>query len=376
MKLSTQIVKELMLPHLINDEGFNHFKINENDWDELTEGFVKYSIDTKPLYKSIYALNLNDPESIIDTIPEVYESFIEEIAEQYVLKNNTDASEYLLKNKVSEFLEHLVYLSELQNAITAAERKNLKIQIPEEAGFLDFGIPDEDLEQSIKKNAREELKDKMHQWDHEMADNKGHIFFKKIIKKEKVQQPAASFSEGKKTIKFQNWFKYVAAAAILIFIVLYFYPTSFTPQKMENYYAANYDNFDISIPVSTMQQYSEETRQGALPIEIRATFDANNFELLKKQLNDLGVNSSEKTDLLVFLAIAQLNTNEIDKSIENLEYLYKDKDYQFIEDVEFHLAIAYFYSGHKEKSVNTLKSINRVNHKYSEYIKELLNKLD
>lgn len=228
MKLSTQIIKKLMTPVLIEDKSFNQFKTKEETWDELTQGIIKYSTDSKTIYKSIYGLNLENPEAIINHIPDLYKSFIEEIAEQYIKEINTDASEYFLKNKVEEFSNELNYFHELQNAIISVERKNLKNEIPLNAKMYDFDVSDNEFEQLVKKNARKDLKNKMNQWDEEIEIQKPAFSKEDIQDDEKLKNTVEhnkdlKAKDKKKHIKTYSWFMYSIAACLVIVFGLYFF---------------------------------------------------------------------------------------------------------------------------------------------------------
>lgn len=65
-----------------------------------------------------------------------------------------------------------------------------------------------------------------------------------------------------------------------------------------------------------------------------------NFIGARIRLEKASVTKEKNPEILIYLAIAQLNTNETEKAIENLEFLRNVPNYTFLQEVKYHLAMA------------------------------------
>ena len=103
-------------------------------------------------------------------------------------------------------------------------------------------------------------------------------------------------------------------------------------------------------------------------------FKNNNFEKSKRIL--ITLNPKEKNNqLLLFLAIAQLKTNEVNEAVSNLEYLNAISNYEFADEVKFHLALGYINQNKKRKAKDLLVTLASANNKYSQTSQEILDNI-
>ncbi len=203
MKLAIDIVQSLLLPKLEKDASFDINQTNIAFWETFTTALLNFEKDVKPLYAAIYSLGLKDAEKIISKLDTLYISLIKELAENHVLGISSEAIDYLITSKISTFEKEVRFFTDLQNAITKAERKRIKTELPKAFDKLSFQLSDDAIALAIKKKEREALKEKMNAWDEELVTSE--------------EAPVYSVSAKKETkIISLSWIKYAAAACIVL----------------------------------------------------------------------------------------------------------------------------------------------------------------
>lgn len=221
MKLAIDIVKKIMLPALEKDSEFDTSKLNGTYWETFTENLLDFKNDAKPLFTSIYSLELSDPEKIISIIEDIYQSLIEELAETHVLGVHSKAIEYFLVSKNDIFEKEVLFLTNLEKAIKKVERKRIKQDLPKAFDRLTFELSDENIALAIKKKEREALREKMKAWDQELAVTE--------------EEPIQLFNDVKETkVISLSWIKYAVAACFVMGIGVWFFNTQNQGVKTEN----------------------------------------------------------------------------------------------------------------------------------------------
>ena len=104
---TTLVIKNILLPKLEKDPNFSEEKVDAAFWGKFATDLVHFEEDAKPLYAGIYSLELDNPEKIIDKLPNIYAQFLKELAESYVLGKTSDATKYLLETNNVVFLKFL-----------------------------------------------------------------------------------------------------------------------------------------------------------------------------------------------------------------------------------------------------------------------------
>ena len=165
MKTSAEIIRYIVLPYLEQDVHFDNSKTTPEFWNHFASNIVQYDTDSKPLYKVIYSLGLDNAEILITILPKIYSQFINELAENYVLGNATESADYLITNKNATFSKNVTFFKTLQQAIKNIERKRIKEGFTKSFNRLSFELSEEDIANAAKKKAREDLKAKMKEWD-------------------------------------------------------------------------------------------------------------------------------------------------------------------------------------------------------------------
>jgi hypothetical protein len=221
MKLAIDIVKKALLPALEKDSEFDTSKLNSTYWETFTENLLDFKNDAKPLFTSIYSLELSDPEKIISILEDIYHSLIEELAETHVLGIHSKAIEYLLVSKNDIFEKEVLFLTNLEKAIKKVERKRVKQDLPKAFDRLTFELSDESIALAIKKKEREALREKMKAWDQELAVTE--------------EDPIQLFNDVKETkVISLSWIKYAVAACFVLGVGVWFFNNQNQGEITEN----------------------------------------------------------------------------------------------------------------------------------------------
>jgi hypothetical protein len=195
------ILKGLIISKLGNDIQFDNDKITDGFLLDFSKSLCEFDKDAVPLYKAIYSLDLVDPEKAILQLESIYNAFVNDIAENFVLERSSEISNLLINAENKLFLDRVNYYKNLSNVIKKIERKRIKEALPKSYEALTFEIADEDLELIVKKHARDDLRQKLKQWDKELnAENEVPIYI--------------NYSTHEKTSNF-SWIQYSIAACVL-----------------------------------------------------------------------------------------------------------------------------------------------------------------
>lgn len=216
MKTATVLVKNIILPHLEKDSKFDVQKTNADFWETFTNDLLCFEEDAKPLYASIYSLELEDAEKVISKLSSVYSKFLKEIAENYVLGETTEATDYLLKSNNETFLKEVRFLKSMQQAIKSVERKRIKADLPNTYDRLAFELSETDIANATKKKGREDLKEKFKQWDTELTEESDMVpVFSMMTNENKKKKETKVIS--------LSWMKYAVAASIIIATGIFYF---------------------------------------------------------------------------------------------------------------------------------------------------------
>lgn len=380
---TTLVIKNILLPKLEKDPNFSKEKVDSAFWEKFANDLLHFEEDAKPLYSNIYGLELDNPEKIIDKLPNIYSQFLKELAESYVLVQTSDATDYLLKTNNEAFFKEVQFLKSMQQAIKSVERKRFKTDLPKSYERLTFELSDADLANVARKKGREDLKEKFKNWDAELEEKGENVPVITMVAPEEEEVIAAAAS---KVISL-SWMKYVSIAAIFIIGFMIWQPNKLSNDKLFSQYNSE-ESIIQSIDYQKMVTVSEsagvrggeilfqnytksETDEAMEAIEL---FKNNNFEKSKQML--IALSPKEKNNqLLLFLAIAQLKTNEVNEAVSNLKYLNAISNYEFTDEVKFHLALGYIKQNEKKKAKDLLVALVTNDSKYSKPSQEIIDKM-
>ena len=375
MKTAIAIVQNIILPKLEKDPKFSKEKVDSDFWEKFTHDLLRFEENAKPIYASIYSLELADAEKIIDKLPRIYSQFLKELAESYVLGQTSGATDYLLQTNNTVFVKEVQFLQTMEQAIKNVERKRIKADLPNSYERLTFELSETDLANAAKKKGREDLREKFKKWGTELQNE------------ENVPEIAVASSEKETKVIGLSWMKYASIAAIFIIGFMIWQPNKLSNDDLFFQYNSE-ESIIHSIDYTKMATVSEsggirggqvlldnysksETDEAMEAIEL---FKNNNFENSKRIL--ISLNPKEKNDqLLLFLAITQLKTNEVNKAVSNLEYLNTISNYEFSDEVKFHLALGYINQNEKRKAKDLLVALVSTNNKYSNKAQEILDNM-
>lgn len=376
---TTLVIKNILLPKLEKDSKFSEEQVDSAFWKKFATDLVHFEEDAKPLYAGIYSLDLDNPEKIIDKLPNIYAQFLKELAESYVLGHTSEATDNLLKTNNTIFLKEVQFLQTMQQAIKSVERKRIKADLSKSYERLTFELSEIEIANATKKKGREDLKEKFKNWDEELEQEDVPVI-SMVNREEETIRAAAS------KISF-SWMKYASIAAIFIVGFMIWQPNKLSNEDLFSQYNSE-ESIIQSIDYQKIATVSEsggvrggeilfknftksETDEAMEAIEL---FKNNNFENSKRIL--ITLNPKEKNNqLLLFLAIAQLKTNEINKAVSSLEYLNAISNYEFSDEVKFHLALGYIKQNEKKKAKVLLVALVTNDSKYSKPSQEILDKI-
>lgn len=376
---TTLVIKNIFLPKLEKDPKFSEKKVDSAFWEKFATDLVHFEEDAKPLYAGIYSLELDNPERIIDKLPNLYAQFLKELAESYVLGQTSDPTDYLLETNNAVFLKEAQFLKSMQLAIKSLERKRIKAHLPKSYERLTFELSDADLANVARKKGREDLKEKFKNWDAELEQEDVPVI-SMVNREEETIRAAAS------KISF-SWMKYASIAAIFIIGFMIWQPNKLSNEDLFSQYNSE-ESIIQSIDYQKISTVSESggVRGGEIlfknftksetedTMEAIELFKNNNFEKSKRIL--ITLNPKEKNNqLLLFLAIAQLKTNEVNEAVSNLEYLNAISHYEFSDEAKFHLAVGYIKQNEKKKAKVLLVALVTNDSKYSKPSQEILDKI-
>lgn len=376
MKTAIAIVENIILPQLEKDSKFSEKKVDSAFLEKFATDLLHFEEDAKPIYTNIYGLELDNPEKIIDKLPNIYAQFLKELAESYVLGQTTEATDYLLEKNNEAFLKEVQFLESMQQAIKSVERKRIKADLPKSYERLTFELSETDLANATKKKGREDLREKFKQWDTELEEQES-VPVISMLTNEKEKTKVTSLS----------WMKYVSIAAIFIIGFMIWQPNKLSNDKLFSQYNSE-ESIIQSIDYQKIATVSEsgDVRGGEIlfqnytksesdeAIEAIELFKNHNFEKSKQML--ITLNPKEKNNqLLLFLAIAQLKTDEVHQAVSNLEYLNTIANYEFADEVKFHLALGYINQNEKRKAKDLLVTLVQTNNKYSNTAQGILDNM-
>ncbi|MBG6188606.1 hypothetical protein [Flavobacterium sp. CAN_S2] len=377
---TTLVIKDILLPKLEKDFKFSAEQVDSVFWKKFTTDLVHFEEDAKPLYALIYSLELDNPEKIIDKLPNIYTQFLKELAECYVLGQTSEATNYLLKTNNEAFFKEVQFLQTMQQAIKSVERKRIKTDLPKSYERLTFELSDADLANTIKKKGREDLKEKFKQWDDELEKEKRPLIYYSLSNERD--------SKPKPKVISLSWMKYASIAAIFIIGFMIWQPNKLSNDELFSQYNSQ-GSIIQSIDYQKMATVSEsegvrgvdflfqnytksETNEAMAAI---ALFKNNNFEKSKQILIALSPKEKKNNQLLLFLAITQLKTNEVNEAVSNLECLNAISNYEFSDEAKFHLALGYIKQNEKKKAKDLLVALVTNDSKYSMPSQEILDKM-
>lgn len=393
MKLAVDIIKNILLPILEKDSNFDSNKINTSFWETFTTALLDFESDAKPIFATIYSLELENAEKIISKLPAIYSAFIKELAENYVLGTTSEATDILLQSKNATFETEVHYFSNLEKAIKKVERKRIKTELPTSYEKLSFELSETAIDLAIKKKEREALKEKMKVWDKELVDDTVSV------------QAVNSKKETKVISLF--WIKYaVAACVVLTAGVLYFKLSTNTIEnsiqptedsvvttevsKIETEELADIKTVPTSYKVledvgfgfaATPKKINViENHQEQRIVSIRKAIANNQMILGKELVAQKSVSGSKAKELEIRISSLQDELNEIKvkeeqyifdgqkmtlfistPSKENRVLLYEDNYYLKKDGVFYRLSISkqpQFYK--KETDSNVLKALDKI----------------
>jgi hypothetical protein len=304
MKTAIAIIQNIILPKLQKDSKFSEEKVDAAFWEKFATDLLHFEADAKPIYASIYSLELDNSEKIMDKLPNIYAQFLKELAESYVLGEPSQATDYLLKTNNASFAKEIDFLKIMQQAIKSVERKRIKADLPTSYERLSFELSETDLANVTKKKGREDLKEKMKQWDAELEEQESvpivassytgyHNTMSKDVKKTKVIS--------------LSWMKYAVAACVVLATGIFFF------RNTNQVVAPNYNTVVTTDAKkdSTQPQKNTPVKESIVLAEIETVSE----KVIVQQSESMGFSSTEKPKITISYKDAKQRILSLEKYI-------------------------------------------------------------
>jgi hypothetical protein len=179
----------------------------------------------------------------------------------------------------------------------------------------------------------------------------------------------------------------IAAAASLILFIWQPFKLG-NDQLFSNYLASANTTLPPVSRIDFRVETNDQTRSGNITTISGFTYEesglifsslnlmkSGNFIAAKLSLEKASVTKEKNPEILIYLAIAQLNTSETEKAIENLQFLSNVPNYTFSQEVKYHLAMAYLKVNRNKDAKALLHQLVKEHEAYSKESEKILRQM-
>lgn len=288
------------------------------------------------------------------------------------------------------YKENKEFLSKLP-VVTTELGRELLIDTMIDNQDADELIPDYMIENALKKKSREDLREKLESWGMEQPKVQIVASYEPIASYPKFSKgqhkKATSYRKVKNVRPKSNRYKvWAAIAAVLIIGFFVWQPNKISDENLFDSFSYN-DLVKNNInQVAVLDTESlDGTRGGDIIFKGLSGEDYRNalnsilliregeFYQAKTILSNLDL--QENNQLLFYLSITQLNTNEEGQALENFKALAKIEGFVFEEDVAFQIAMLNLKFGKRAEAKTQLEKIIKKDGKYKELAIQVLSKV-
>ena len=193
-------------------------------------------------------------------------------------------------------------------------------------------------------------------------------------------------SKNDSKVRTLNFLKALSIAASIILILLIWQPQHSSNKELFTTYVTNIDK-TIAYDFESPSIINDGTRSDGVIIK---NFTDQEFRLIKtaidaiyaKQfvqanaiLSELEINILKNPGLALYLAIAKINTDESDKGIDILKRLDNISNFEFKNDVKYHLAFAYIKTDDRKNAKKLLNELAKTDNKFKKDAITILKKI-
>ena len=225
MNIAIKILKDEFKKRFQDSDNIDSSNFNSKFWRKFTTSLLDYETEPKSLYIIIYNLNLDDPEIILSKIPEIYHLVISNLAELYANGGESEAITYLINTENKSFNEELKFYKTLNEVIKKSERINIKKELPTMAEKVNFELDDNVLKNTIKKQSREDLKQKFAKWDLDIKNEQrtdSKVFYQLNNQNILTDNPEKTKKRSSNIFNL-SFVKYAVAASVLFALGVWYY---------------------------------------------------------------------------------------------------------------------------------------------------------
>jgi hypothetical protein len=286
-----------------------------------------------------------------------------------------------------------VDLVERVQGLSKGDLEALVVKFTEEEKFNDL------INKSFELEARKALKEKIGLWDQEEFEEDELIEKAFLVKKRQelkkllVTSEAVDKVEKEVSTLSEIWLNYkgFSIAASIIIALAVWQPQHWSDRRILDEYAVNINTNSLSgVSEFAKGNIDQNNSRGndnlyfegytySENIELTeaiALFENKNYELARDILVRLKVSKTDDAGLILYLAIAQLNSGEYSTAIDNLKKIQKSPTLEVSEHVDFYLGLAYLKAGERLRAKEIFRKIasekeNMFNDQASIIIKKL-----
>ncbi|MBI3139991.1 MAG: hypothetical protein HYZ15_15550 [Sphingobacteriales bacterium] len=271
-------------------------------------------------------------------------------------------------NEVRALLEQFTEEDEFENLVSKSfqieKRRELKKNLVQFDTEYENDSFDETITKAFQIEKREQLKKKLKVLDVESVSKKG------------------------KVVSMGTYLKAISIAASIILILVVWQPQHSSDKKLFADYSNSIDNSSINDFTQTERINEQGGLRGEEEHFRNFTFDETlqlqeaialvkqkEFEKAKGVFNRFHIEKEKNPGLVLYLSIAQLNSDDMEEAIKNLEYLNRLPAFSYTEETKFHLAFAYLKTGERKKAKELLNELITSKSKFSDKAQQTLKKI-
>lgn len=260
----------------------------------------------------------------------------------------------------------------LLNQMSESERKNFKIEMDNDPKLRESVDTQELIVAEI--NERESFMAILEEAETARKSNSSKT---KPIKR--VDEPSI---KNRKTFHINYIYAVSIAAAIIGVVFIIWQPHKSSNQSIYNSYALAYASSNMLESSNTIK-----TRGGTIFFEnFNPSDNAKINEALSLYYNQeynaasiifeqVLVPKGKNNELVLYMAISELFSNNLDTAINNLTYLSSLNNYAFKDQVDYYLSLAYIKSNQLSKARKLLNHLVEGNSEYTTQATEILNEM-
>lgn len=208
-----------------------------------------------------------------------------------------------------------------------------------------------------------------------LSENESKVHASGNVHYDVIEKNEIASRKNQSKVRTLTYFKSLSIAASIILILTIWQPQHSSNEELFTDYVTNIDKitaYSFESPIIK----NEGTRSDNLSFKNFSDQDskliwtaineinASNFNQANAILTELNIDVSKNPGLALYLAIAKINSNESDKGIVILKKLDSLSNFEYKDDVKYHLAFAYIKIGDRKNAKILLNELTRTDNRF------------